>query len=168
MLRVIFDTNVYGHLLKEPDGIEIEEKIIKENDFIVYGYGPIRKEIRDIPKVTKLSKRARVLLLGMYDRITKKHFLKHSIDITELAKKYYHHYRNLGGIYNWDTTIRIDFMIVACASFNGLDLVYSADNKTLLGKTALKSYNHINMKENLRTPGFLKYNDLLSKFRELL
>ncbi|MFH1276693.1 MAG: hypothetical protein ABIH82_06295, partial [Candidatus Woesearchaeota archaeon] len=39
-----------------------------------------------------------------------------------LAKKYFDHYRNLGGIYGWDTNIRIDFMIIACASFNGLDV----------------------------------------------
>jgi len=57
-------------------------------------------------------------------------------------------------------------MIVACASFYSLDIIYSEDNKTLIGKTALKAYNHINIKENLRTPGFLKYNDLVNKFRE--
>ena len=34
MLRVIFDTNVYGHLLKEPDAVEIEEKITKEKDLL--------------------------------------------------------------------------------------------------------------------------------------
>ncbi|GAH41247.1 unnamed protein product [marine sediment metagenome] len=59
-------------------------------------------------------------------------------------------------------------MIVACAGFHGLDIVYSSDNKTLLGKAALKSYNHINIKENIRTPQFLKYEDLLKKFRGLL
>ena len=59
-------------------------------------------------------------------------------------------------------------MIVACASFRGLDVVYSADNKTLLGKHALKSYKHINLKENLRSPNFLKYQDLLKKFRSLI
>ena len=165
MLRVIFDTNIYGHLLKEPNSKEIEEKIKNEKGFIVYGYALIRNEIRAIPKVTKLSKRARILLLNMYDRITEGHFLKDSINITELAKKYYNHYRNLGGIYNWDTGIRIDFMIVACASFHGIDIVYSYDNKTLLSKEALKAYKHINIKENRRTPYFLSYDDLLLKFR---
>ena len=75
----------------------------------------------------------------MYDRITGDHFLRNSIAITSLTKKYYDHYRNLGGIYDWDTNIRIDFMIVACASFNGLDIVYSDDQKTMLGKVALKA-----------------------------
>jgi hypothetical protein len=84
-----------------------------------------------------------------------------------LAKKYYDHYRKLGGIYGWDTSIRVDFMIVACASFHGLDIVYSADNRTMMGKHALKAYYHINLKESLRTPGFLKYEDLLNKYRSL-
>ncbi len=168
MLRVIFDTNIYGHLLKEKDVTEIENKIIEDKEFVVFGYQPIRKEIRDIPKVTLLSKKTRILLLNMYDRITGNHFLEHSIRITNLAKKYYNHYRTLGGIYGWDTSIRIDFMIVACASFYGLDIVYSADNRTLLCKSSLKAYKHINLKNNLRTPCFLKYNDLLKKFRDLI
>lgn len=166
MLRVIFDTNIYGKLLKEKDAGEIEERIVADKGFVVYGYNQVRTEIRDIPKVTKLSKQTRVLLLGLYDRITGNHFLEHSIKITNLAKRYYDYYRKLGGIYGWDTSIRIDFMIVACASFNGLDIVYSADNKTLMGKGPLKSYKHINLRQNLRTPNFLKYTDLLEKFRE--
>ena len=168
MLRVIFDTNIYGNLLEEKDGAKIEERIQQEKDFIVYGFKPIRQEIRDIRPVTKLSRKTRIVLLELYDKITGNHFLQNSIKITSLARKYYDYYRNLGGIYGWDTSIRIDFMIVACASFHGLDIVYSADDKTLLGKHALKAYNHINMKENLRTPHFLRYEDLLKKFRGLL
>ena len=104
----------------------------------------------------------------MYDRITGNHFLENSLKITYLAKKYYNHYRNLGGTYGWDTSISVDFMIVACASFNGLDIVYSGDNKTMLAKSAIKSYNHININESLRTPGFLRYEDLINKFRKLV
>src|SRR3989344_3837978 len=168
MLRVLFDTNIYGNLLEEPDFEEIERKIKDEKEFIVYGFPLIRKEIRNIPKDKAGARRARILLLEMYDRITEDHFLKNSIQITGLAKKYYDHYRNLGGIYGWDTNIRIDFMIVACASFYGLDIVYSADNKTMLNKLSLKAYEHINMKENLRSPHFLKYEALLRKFRASL
>ena len=168
MLRVIFDTNIYGLLLKEKDADELESGIINDKEFIVYGYKPIRQEIRDIPKITKLSKKTRILLLNLYDRVTSNHFLENSIKITELARKYYDYYRNSGGIYGWDTSIRIDFMIVACASFHGLDVIYSDDNKTLLGKPALKAYRHINLKENFRTPSFLKYTDLLFKLRNLI
>ena len=165
MLRVIFDTNIYGLLLKEKDADELERKIKKDKEFVVYSYKPIRQEIRDIPKITKLSKKTRILLLNLYDRITGNHFLEHSIKITELARKYYDYYRNSGGIYGWDTSIRIDFMIVACASMSKLDIVYSADNKTLLSKQALKAYKHINIKENLKLPTFFTYEELLLKFR---
>ncbi len=167
MLRVIFDTNVYGFLIDEPDASEIERRIVNDKQFIVYGFQPIRKEIRNIPKVTRLSIRSRHLLLGLYDRVTSGRFLCNSIAITSLAKKYYDHYRHLGGIYGWDTSIRVDFIIVACATFNGLDIVYSADSRTLLCKTALKAYRHINLNESLRTPDFLNYEDLLRRFRKL-
>lgn len=168
MLRVIFDTNIYGLLIEEDDWLQLEQKIEADKGFIVYGYQPIRKELRDIRKATKISKKIRIAVLSLYDKITEHHFLKDSINVTNLAKKYYDSYRNFGGIYNWDTNIRIDFMIVACASYYALDVIYSGDNKTLLGKSALKAYKHINLKENLRSPNFLKYEDLLKKLRNEL
>ncbi len=165
MLRVLFDTNIYGNLLEEADAGEIERRIKEEKGFIVYNFPLIRKEIRNIPKLTKVSRKVRISLLEMYDRITEGHFLKDSIKIHNISMKYYNHYRNLGGIYNWDTNIRVDFMIVACASLYSLDVVYSDDQRTMLGKTALKAYQHININERLRTPNFLKYPDLLKQFR---
>ena len=166
MLRVLFDTNIYGLLIKEEDTEKIVQKIKDEKDFIVYGYRSIRRELQNIPKISKLSRRTRVQLLTLYDKITGKHFFDNSIEITKLAKKYYDAYRNNGGNYNWDTNIRIDFMIVACASFNGLDIIYSNDKKTSLGKPAIKAYKQINIKESFRTPYFLDYKNLLAKFRD--
>lgn len=165
MLRVLFDTNIYGNLLEESDAEEIERRIKEEKDFVVYNFPLIRKEIRNIQKITEASRKARISLLEMYDRITGGHYLRNSIEITLLAKKYFDHYRNLGGTYGWDTNIKIDFMIVACASSYGLDLVYSDDQRTMLGKDAMKAYQHININERLRTPNFLKYADLLKQFR---
>jgi|TARA_Y100000310_G_scaffold202556_1_gene202771 hypothetical protein len=168
MLRVIFDTNIYGFLIEEPDFAELQEQIIEDKEFVVYNYKPIRQEIRDIQKVTKLSKQTRNIILNLYDQITGNHFLENSLTITKLAKQYHDCYKNNGGIYGWDTNIKVDFMIVACASFEGLDVVYSGDIKTLLNKNAIKAYHHINLKENFRTPNFLKYSDLLKKFRKTL
>ncbi len=165
MLRVIFDTNIYGHLLNEIDAVLLEEKIIADKEFVIYGYIVIRKELRDVPTGNKLSRKTRILLLGLYDRITEGKLFQDSIAIQHLAKKYYDSFRENGGIYGWDTSIRVDFMIVACASLQGLDIVYSADKKTLLSKIAKKAYQHINLKENLRTPNLLAYEDLLLKLR---
>ncbi|MBI2147465.1 hypothetical protein HYU19_03225 [Candidatus Woesearchaeota archaeon] len=97
MLRVVLDTNIYGNLLEEPDAEEIEKRIREEKEFVVYNFPIIRKEIRNIPKLTDASRKARISLLEMYDRITGGHYLRHSIEIMLLAKKYFDHYRNLGG-----------------------------------------------------------------------
>ncbi len=37
-----------------------------------------------------------------------------------------------------------------------------------INKKAKKAYEHVNIKENLRSPYLLKYEDLLRKFRNLL
>jgi hypothetical protein len=165
MLRVIFDTNIYGRLAIEPDGKKIEDRILSEKDFIVYGYSPIRKELRKIPKTTKLSRRNRILLLNLYDKITDNHLLPSSTKVNHLAKKYFDYYHQSGGGYAWHSSIKYDFMIVACASIHGLDIIYSADNKTMTNKTALKSYDHINLRAYYRTPRFLKYEKLIEQFR---
>ena len=47
MLRVIFDTNIYGLLIREKDADELERKIKEDKQFVVYGYQPIRQEIRE-------------------------------------------------------------------------------------------------------------------------
>lgn len=164
MLRVIFDTNIYGLLIKEKNAFEIENRIVEDKSLVVYNYKPIRDELRGIPKMTRLSRKTRNLVLNVYDKLTKNHFLENSIDITYLARKYHNHYRNQGGVYGWDTNIRVDFMIVACASINGLDVIYSEDAKTLICKKARKAYHHINIKEGLRTPYFLSYKELLIKY----
>lgn len=70
MLRVIFDTNIYGKLVEEQDWKELESKITQNKDFVVYGYTAIRKELRNIPKLSKKSRQVRVLLLQLYDTIT--------------------------------------------------------------------------------------------------
>ncbi len=162
MKRAIFDTNVYGLIIDESNSDEIQRRIVSKKDLIVYGYHPIRKELRDIPKITKLSKQIRVRLLCMYDLIIKGHVLQDSDAINDLARAYYEQYRKNGGIHGWDTCMKVDFLIVACGSVNCLDVIYSEDNKTMRCEAAVKSYEYVNKRESLRTPGFLKYSDLLT------
>jgi hypothetical protein len=47
MLRVIFDTNVYGKLIEEDTFADIKDQIRDDKEFIVYGFKPVRKELRD-------------------------------------------------------------------------------------------------------------------------
>ncbi|MBI2129890.1 hypothetical protein HYU07_06695 [Candidatus Woesearchaeota archaeon] len=166
MLRVIFDTNVYGLLIKEKEIDVIREKIEKDKDFVIYGFQPIRKELRDTPKNERLGKlRKRNLLLGLYDELTKGRYLKDSIQINRLALKFYNAYREFGGIRSWkETNIDVDFTIVACASFYKLDVVVSDDSTTMLSKPAMKAYRHITLKEGAWHPNFWKYSDLRVKY----
>ena len=99
MLRVIFDTNIYGNLIREENFLDIGNLIAKDPNFIVYGYPLVRKELRKVSKKTKESQRTRLLLIELYDRITGKHFLIHSLKIYGLAKKYYNYYKSLKGFY---------------------------------------------------------------------
>lgn len=162
MKRAIFDTNVYGLILKEKDPEEVQRKIVSKKDLIVYGYQPIRKELRDVPKTTKISRKIRVKLLSIYDWVVRGHVLQDSDTINRLAEAYYGQYRKNGGIHRWETTMKVDFLIVACGSINCLDVIYSEDNKTMRCDAAMKSYECVNKRENLRTPNFLKYSDLLN------
>ena len=166
MLRVIFDTNIYGLLAIEEKIDLIRRRISKDSDFVVYGFNPIRKELRDTPKYERLKGlNKRNLLLGLYDELTKGRYLKDSIQINRLALKFYNAYREFGGIRNWkDTNIDVDFTIVACASFYKLDVVVSDDSKTMLGKAARKAYRHITLKEGMWHPNFWKYSDLRTKY----
>ena len=56
MLRVILDTNIYGKLIEEKRVDEVIAKIKDDESFKIYGFQPIRKELRDIPKTSKLGK----------------------------------------------------------------------------------------------------------------
>lgn len=166
MLRVIFDTNIYGHLIEEKDIEAISQSISKDKDFIVYGFKPIRKELRNTPKNAKLrdlSKRR--FLLNLYDDLTRGKCLENSAKIRQLTLKFYKAYRKFGGIKNWEkSNIHVDFTIVACACFYKLDVVISNDCKTMLNKAARKAYKHVVLKESLWMPNFWKYSDLRKRY----
>ena len=82
MQRVIFDTNIYGLLMKEENIGLIREKILNDKNFVLYGFQPIRKELRDTPKYERLrGLNKRNLILGLYDELTKGRYLKDSIQI---------------------------------------------------------------------------------------
>jgi hypothetical protein len=166
MLRVIFDTNVYGLLILEKNIENFRKKIVHDPHFLVYGFQPIRKELRDVPKAEKLGKRnKRNLILSLYDELTKGRYFSESLHIDNLAKKFYHTYRNFGGIRSWkETNISVDFTIVACACLHNLDVLVSNDMSTLLSKPARKAYRHICMKQSLREPTFWTYEELKEKY----
>ncbi len=167
MLRIIFDTNIYGLLVEEWDFERVGERIKNDPEFKIYGYQPIRKELRDTPKESRLGTlNKRNTLLQLYDRLTGGRYLEDALPIHHLALKFYNTYRQFGGIQNWKkTNIDVDFTLVACASHYKLDLVISNDQKTLMSKPALKAYKHICVKEGRWQPNFWKYSDLKLRYK---
>lgn len=166
MLRVIFDTNIYGKLIEEEQFNVVRSTIKNDKGFIIYGFQPIRKELRDTPKNEKLGKLGkRNLLLTVYDELTRGRYLQDSLEIQHLALRFYNTYRHNGGIRDWKkTNINVDFTIVACATFYKLDLVVSDDSRTLMSKPALKAFKQICVKEGRWQPNFWTYSDLKMKY----
>jgi hypothetical protein len=167
MLRVIFDTNIYGKLIEEEDIEKISLKIKQDNKFLVYGFKPVRKELRKTPKTIKLGTLTkRNVLLNLYDNLTQGRDLTNFLTIHELAFKFYKEYRKRGGIRDWSkTNIDIDFIIVACACFHTLDVVVSNDQRTLLNQFALDAYKYVCSKNAIWRPKLWKYIELKNYFR---
>lgn len=163
MLRVIFDTNIYGILIERKEE-RLIEKIRNDRSLKVLGYKPIKDELREIPKKEKLGTLSkRNLIINVYQEITKGKYLLHSTKIDHLAKKYYNRYKQKDGLRNWEY-IGVDFTIIACASIHGLDIIVSEDKKTMRNKTAIASYDHINIKEGYRTPKLYGYKYLKTRY----
>mgnify|MGYP001598317108 FL=1 len=164
MLRVVFDTNVYGLLIIENDNEKIRDSITKDKDFLVYGAKIIRNELRDTPKNIRVGRfNARSLLLSLYDEITRGRQVEDHGLVSDLAIDFYNEYVKIGGKRSWKE-MHNDFMIVAYACSNNLDVLISEDAKTMLSKRALESYKNIAVKANLRVPNFWTYKDLREKY----
>jgi len=148
--RLLLDTSIYG-IFAESEALELVEKIASSEKIIVYGFSIVRKELRDTPKtVVKKGRKLRNVLLGYYDFITEGHFLPLTRLIEVLAEEYLKSYD--GGISK--AKLKSDFMIVACASLNGLDILVSADNHSMFSKKAIEAYLKVNNQNGLRTPQF--------------
>jgi predicted nucleic acid-binding protein len=156
--RVIFDTNIYGFLVKEKTIGEIEPKIVHNDNLLVYGCSVVRKEIRKTGQG-----QARNALLMLYDHITKERKVDVSTETEKLAEEYYQEAKSLGRIQSlsdlWD-----DLLIVAAASLNDMDIVFTGDEKTMRNDTNVKAYGIVNIRRGLRSPTFYSYEMLKRSF----
>ncbi|MBI2660459.1 hypothetical protein HYX07_04825 [Candidatus Woesearchaeota archaeon] len=162
MKRELLDSNIYGKIVEKMEMDFVLNNLPKSN-IIVYGSDVIRKELRDTPKekimITENKKaKIRILLLNIYDFMVKNHQLKTTEAVKELADTYYTAYKKFNGLKPKENIIN-DFLIVSTATLNKLDVVYSEDNKTMLGKEALKSYELVNSIKKLNTPKFKSYEE---------
>ncbi len=164
MKRLLADTNFYGLLAKDSERLNIVDDIKTNRGLIIYGFKTIRNELRDIPKKIKIeSKNLRIDLLNLYDEIVGKHNIKFTDIIAKRADDYYKAYREFGGSKAKNEIVN-DFIIVACASLNNLDIVVSNDERSMLTENAIRAYNLVNSVIRKRTPQFISYE----KFRNIL
>lgn len=164
MIRAILDTNIYGEMLIDLDFEILKRKLSRDKSLVIYGTNLIRKELRDTPNNIRIqNKNLRISLLELYDAIVENHILEVNEKIKSLGENYYKAYREFGGSKS-EQEIMNDFLIVACATLNNLDIVVSNDEKTMLTENAVRAYNLVNSVIRKRTPNFINY----IKFKELL
>ncbi len=155
MKRIILDTNIYGELIFDKEYTNLKDAIPKK--LTVYGFRVIRDELRDIPKKIKVEgSNFRIAILHIYDEITQDRSFPMTEEMQDLAELYFSSYKDFGGVQSRDH-IKDDFLIVACASIKGMDIVASEDNKTLLSENAQKAYKLMNASQKLKTPEFIGY-----------
>lgn len=168
MKKIIFDTSVYGKIIELHER-ELIEGQLKKSSIVVYGNKLIRAELRDTPKKVKITeeeklRNLRIYLLTLYDEIVK----NHNLDITEktnnIAQAYYIAYKEFSGSKSKDDIIN-DFIIVASASLNNLDIVISEDKKSMLSTQAKKAYKLVNTLMKLNNPLFMFYNEFKNYLR---
>ena len=164
MKRVLLDTNIYGEMVIDPELDIVKVSIANKRAVIIYGNNLIRKELRDTPRNTIISDgNLRIYLLNLYNDVVKQEY-----DITDemrsIAESYYKAYKEFGGS---KPRIQIidDFVIVACATIHGLDIVVSEDEKTMLTENAVRAYRLINNVLKKRTPKFLGYREFKNILR---
>ena len=154
--RVILDTSVYGQMITEP---AIVERVLSHVPvkLVFYGTPAIRKELRKVAQEARLAAGSkRILLLSLYDSLTREHVI-HITDLVQLlAEKYWQVYKSHGGAVS-QKKLKTDFQIVGCASLPGMDVLVSHDRHSLLSRAALRAYAKVNQTYQLRTPLFLTY-----------
>jgi len=153
--RAMFDTNVYAVLYKSHLG-KISG-LVQAGSLVVYGCTVIRKELREILKGIMVGgKNYRSALLKVYDELVEKHDVPVAGLSEELARQYLKEYA--GG--SQRRKIYPDFLIVATAAIHALDLVVSGDEKTMKSGPARAAYEKVNKRNGLKTPNFVKLEEL--------
>ncbi len=172
----ILDTNVYGEILVEPNREQIVKKLKTAKYFFIYGVDVIEKEIDNSPKDIKYKGQFfRTALLSLFEVIVKE--IIKVTPITEyLANQYFKKYKELetsGRFYKLikdkrkkysETDLKIDFEIIAAASLKGVDIVVSADKRTMLSKLAAETYDIVNAINGLRTPKLIDYFEFRKRY----
>ena len=172
----ILDTNVYGEILIEKESVKIINKIEKDRSLFIYGVDVIEHELYDVPTDKKIKgKIFRELVLLTYKSLIDEEIILPPL-ADYLASRYYKKYLELRKSrkyykltkvkelkYNEDD-LKIDFQIIAVASLKGVDIVVSADKRTMLSNVASETYNIVNKINGLRTPKLVDYFEFRKRY----
>ncbi len=172
----ILDTNVYGELLIEKDSSKIIKKIERDKTLYIYGIDIIEHELCDVPTDKKIKGDIfRNIALSAYrslidnelalSPVAKYLASRYHKKYVELRKsgKYYKIVKEKELKYN-ERDLKIDFEIIAVASLKGVDVVVSADKRTMLSKLATETYNIVNKLNGLRTPKLVDYFEFRKRY----
>ncbi len=156
MKRLLLDTNIYGHIVVDPEREKVHKAIHARKEIYLYGFDVIRKELRST-KRSVIGTNLRMNLLRVYDEFVRKSY-KTELEIKKLAKQYFVQYAEIGGTSS-ESELQNDFLIIACASLKNLDIVVSNDVKTMLSELAIKAYKSINKISGIKLPNFINYEE---------
>jgi len=172
----ILDTNVYGELLIEPNSNVILKGLKEDKIVYVYGLDIIKNELKGSLVEIKLGgKIFRNAVISIYEIIIDEE-LKLFPVAQYLASDYYKEYNKLrksGRYYKLidsktkkysENDLKVDFQIIAMASLKNIDVVVSADRRTILSSLAENTYKKVNKLNGLKTPKLMKYSDFKKRY----
>lgn len=172
----ILDTNVYGELLIEEKGLGIIKKIENDKSLFIYGVDIIEKELHDVPSDKKIKGKIfkDIVLMTYRSLIDAELHISPLMDY--LAGQYYKKYAELRGSGKYyklisakdlkygEDSLKVDFQIIAIASIKGVDVVVSADIRTMLSKLSAETYSLVNKINGLRTPKLVDYFEFRGRY----
>jgi hypothetical protein len=131
-------------------------------ELVIYGIKDIiRRELRQTSKKERAGGRSlRILLLRWYDLLVEEHEIALTPKINRLAKEYFEEYK---GIRSWND-LENDFLIVAAATINDLDVIVSGDENSMCSGYATEAYRKVNKRNRLKTPKFVDYEKFTRLF----
>lgn len=161
--KYLFDTNVYGKIIKDRKENEFQEFVKKNRDMAVYGSRVIRNELREIPKEYTIHERnVRMLALNLYDALIDMHKNYELTEVIEYLANQYFRKLKANFLTNYpEQKLKNDLLIVATASIHQLDIVVSEDMKTLANPQFIEMYGEVNRKNQLKSPAFIRLDKLL-------
>ncbi len=161
------DTSFYGNLLAEPDRKQLIDKIKASKSIFIIGIDVIEEELYETPlHVTYRGEITQKLLLALFEFLVDEN-VKLPPVAAYLAEQYLEDYKKKAKKQKKrfaEKNLRIDFEIIALASLRSVNIVVSADKRTMLSDSAKKAYDAVNAKNGLRTPELVDYESFKQEY----